>query len=702
MSRTTRFRFPVSRENVPVLAAVALALVLGLPLLDWGLPAVEEEAVPAKKALEMWGFATGRLHLDPETAGWPAFSFYAQLALQHVQYGLGRLTGAYADRLDYWLAWQLDPSAVILWGRGLAVALFAAVAGLGAAAGRRVAGLGGAWSTGLLLAASPLAVRHARLVGPDAWVTFFAAVTVLVLLDLLAHGRRRDYVLAAAAIGLGAASKYTPGLLAISLFQVHLERRRVEGRSLRVLGLDDRRLWLAALVCVVVFVAATPTTLLDLDVLQRDVGAQTEHMGQGHFGQQSDSGYIYYGNHVLPAALGWPAYLAALAGLVLARFRPEARVLIWCALPLVLVLGALGTRFDRYMLPVLPALALGPGLLLGTVSLRWPRVGRGPVLAVVVAALVALPLRDAVRLVADQGHDSTQAAATAWLDVRAAGASIATERYGPHLVTDPAIEFRDDPVFARLDAARRRRLTGRPYRNHLVIPMYSIRPEGTAAFYDLRHFLGYDLIVTSGAVRNRYLAEPARFPRQVAFYADLERWAPLVFTAGSGEDLRGPEIRIHRVTDATRRQVRAAGEAPTVAGILARREGAGARDFAAFVAAVAYHAALAERWQQAVPYAAAMRALADPAGRPDATRRLAVARFLSGDVTGAEPLFRELADVPAEQVVALGYLGVIAEQRGDSAAAAAFYRQVMALDPSGHAGDLARGRLQGLAAAGVE
>jgi len=569
-------------------------------------------------------------------------------------------------------------------------------------AGRRVAGLPGAWTTGLLLAAAPLTVRHARLVGPDAWVTFFTAVAVLALLDLLAHGRRRDYILAAAAIGLGAASKYTPGLLAISLFLVHLERRRFEGVSLKWLGLDDRRLWLAALTCVVVFAAATPTTLLDLDVLQRDVGAQTEHMERGHFGQQSGPGIIHYLNNSLPMALGWPAYLAALAGLVLARFRPEARVVIWCVLPLVLVLGALGTHFDRYMLPVLPALALGPGLLLGAVGLVWPRVSRGGVLAAVVVVLVAMPVIASVKLVADQGRPGTRTAAAAWLDNNALGASVVTERYGPHLVTDPALEFRDDPIFKQLDDAGRRRLASRPWRNHFVVPMYSVRPEGTAAFYDLRHFLGYELVVTSGAVRDRYLAEAERFPRQVQFYHDLERWAPLVHTDGAADGLRGPEIRIHRITDATRQQLRTAKGEITAEEILAGRTGAGARDFTTFVATVAHHAALAERWPQAVPYAAALRAVADAAGRPDATRRLAVALFMNADPAGAEPLFRELAEIPAERVVALGYLGVIAEQRGDSAAAATFYRQVIALDPSGKAGSLARRRLQTLAAGAPE
>jgi hypothetical protein len=280
--------------------------------------------------------------------------------------------------------------------------------------------------------------------------------------------------------------------------------------------------------------------------------------------------------------------------------------------------------------------------------------------------------------------------------------AIITERYGPHLVTDPALEFRDDPVFARLDPARGARLGDRPFQQHQVVPMYSVRTTAADAFYDLRHWLAYDYLVTSGAVRNRYLADPQRFPVQARFYADLERWTERMFTAAPGADLRGPELRIHRVSDEARRAVIAARGLPTAAELLAAREGSSAGDWLAFVANVAHHAATTARWQLAVPYAEAVVTLGGPEGRTDAVSRLAVARYHAGDLAGAEELFTELATTPDRQVVALGYLGVLAERRGDRETAAAFYRQVIALDPVGGAGDLARQRLAALAAADGE
>ena len=698
MPRETRFRTPDFRRLAPLLIPAVLAVVLRLPHLDWGLPAIEEEALPAKKALEMWGFADGRLRLDPATAGWPALSFYAHLLLQHLQWIVGRIGGIYADRLDFWLAWQLDPTAVMVWGRAMGVALAAGVAGIGAAIGRRVAGESGAWLTGLLLAASPLLARHARLVGPDIWVAFFAALAVLAMLDLLATGRRRDYLLAALWIGLGAAAKYTPAVLALSLFLIHLERLRIEGRSLRLGGLDDRRLWLAALVCVLAFIVATPYTLLDLDVLQRDVGAQTAHMGSGHFGQGSGNSHLHYLNNVLPGALGWPAYLVCLAGLILGRHRPEVRALIWCILPLYLLMGGLSTRFDRYMLPLLPALAAGAGVLVGVVALRWPRLGGRTAVAVVAAGLMIVPVLESSRLVARQGLTSTQNEATAWLKLRAtaSGVTTLTEVYGPHLDKNPHLKYRDDPVIAVLDQQRRAMIMDRPYQRHEKVPMYTVNPLAANAYYDIRHCLAYDFVVTSQSVRDRYLAEPERFPAQIRYYDDLERWARLAHVAAPGAAMRGPEIRIYHLDDAARRAVAASRGWPEISELVAAQVGARRSDYRSFLAAVAYHGTLTERWQMAERYGGAVVALADAHGRHHAVLSWAVARFHLGDLEGAGELFTELAGHPDVRVTATGYLGVIAERQGDPGAAARFYRRVMEMDPGGPAGELARRRLAAL------
>jgi hypothetical protein len=54
------------------------------------------------------------------------------------------------------------------------------------------------------------------------------------------------------------------------------------------------------------------------------------------------------------------------------------------------------------------------------------------------------------------------------------------------------------------------------------IPMFSVKPELSAVYYDMALFEPADVIITSSIVKSRYLKEPTRFRRQLAFYNSLE------------------------------------------------------------------------------------------------------------------------------------------------------------------------------------
>ncbi len=75
-------------DHALVAGLTVLAIAVRLPNLDWGLPHIEEEAFPLKKAFAMWGWADGRVQLDPETAGWPSLSFYVHLLMQQAHFWL--------------------------------------------------------------------------------------------------------------------------------------------------------------------------------------------------------------------------------------------------------------------------------------------------------------------------------------------------------------------------------------------------------------------------------------------------------------------------------------------------------------------------------------------------------------------------------------------------------------------------------------
>ncbi len=693
---------PSRTEVVGALALAAAALALRFVHLDWSLPAIEEEALPAKKAFQMWGWESGSFQLDPETAGWPSFSFYVHLLWQFVYYGWGRLTGEFAGTLDFWVSQQLDPTPLMLWSRGLSAAVSTVPVVVAWVWARRF-GLStiGAAAAALLVAVSPVMVRHAQMIEPDALVTMFAALAMLGLPRILTRGSTRDYVLVAILAGLGAASKYTPVLLCVSIYVLHLVRLRREGRSLTALGLDDARLGWAAMASVLTFCVASPYTFANLEVLRRDLAYQLMHMSAGHFGHAEQGvGYVHYVTRVLPRALGWPAFLLSIVGIVVMVRRRNTEDVAWLAafVPYFLVMGSLSTQFDRYMLPLVLPLAVAATVALRAAVDRWPRASARPSPAMAVAAVILLawPAQGLARFLDAQGRTSTQQAAADWFATHAATdtTTVVTERYGPHLLEDPRTTDDYQPIFDRLDEDQKRRLFDRPFFVYQLLPMYSARVHLTAYYYDLRHFLAYDYVVTSGAVRRRYEGEPERFPRQVAFYRDLDAYMQVAADFAPGDDYRGPRVTLHRWSAEGRRRLLADRGRLDSTHYRAWAERVHAPDFLAFAEQVAVHAEREEAHRQALTYYRILAETAEPDLRNHWIERAGIAAVNADQLEQAASLFRTLLERDPGNVVALGNLGFVAERAGRPAEARAWYRRCIETDTEGTASRWARRRLE--------
>lgn len=690
------------RGLAAVLLVVLLLLAVGLrlPHLQWGLPDIEEEALPTKKAFTMWGWDTGQLALDPGTAGWPSLSFYVQLAVQGVQRAAGTITGRYDDPFDFYVEYQLDPTAVITWARAFSVLLSLVLVVVAVRIGARLGGMFTAALAGLLVAVSPMMVRHAQMVEPDLLLSVFAAFAMLTMLDLLERGRVRDYVLVAVFAGLGAASKYTPALLTLSLYATHLVRLRREGRSLAWLGFDDRRLGWAALASVLAFCVGSPYTFADLDILRRDIAYQLMHMSEGHFGHTDQGvGYVHYAFTVLPRALGWPAWIAACAGLVIAaRRRDTAIALLWCFVPYFVVLGSMSTHFDRYMMPLILPLAVFAALGLDALRRRWPltRDHGAPIMLVAILLIASQPFANTLRYHRIQGATSTQRQAAEWITAHLPSDSttLVTERYGPHLQPDLRETTQKDPVFAKLSPEQQQRLLTRPYQKFQILPMYSTRVHLTGYYYDLRHFLAYDAIIVSGSVRNRYQKEPARFPRQNQFYADLATYCEEAARFDPGHDARGPQIVVYRWREGGAQELLDARGSLKVSHYREFVDDVHAPDFLGFVEGVAVHAEQEEQWAVASTYYAILMQTAPPENRPWYAERAGITAISAGQLDNAQTMFDWMLARDPRAVVALGNMGLIAERRGDRDAARSWYERCIEADREGSATRWAEQRLR--------
>lgn len=523
------------------LAWAIVAIAIRVPHLAWGLPEIEEEALPARQALDMWNWPDP-LNLDPHTAGWPSLSFYVHLLLQHLHFAVGRVLGIFTDRNDYFVAAWLDMGRIVLLSRALDVALAALIVWLGARIARRLAGTEGALLVGGLLALSPLLVEHAQLVEPDMLLAVFAALAVGRILAITERGERADTLWSGVWIGLGVSSKYTPVLLLPAVFAAHAIHAR-PGSRLRSLGAG----WLAVLAAAVSFALTSPFVVLHLGVLARDVATQTLHMTGGHFGQH-ESGLAFYVMKVLGPGLGWTGFVLGVSGLAWAAWarRGPWLALAACVLPYFLGLALLRTQFPRYMLPLLMPIALGlAGLVVMLrerlkAPVRWVTAG----LALVTFVPAAIGVWRYHETVA---RPSSQTLANRFArQVADEHATILSEVLALSLPT--ARTARVSPVLLQaLTPTQRAKVSARRVYEIDVLPMYTIEPERSSFYYDLRHCLGHDYIVTSGSVRGRYLADSARFREQTRFYADLDHYGRLVQRFGGTSDVRGPEIRFYQI-----------------------------------------------------------------------------------------------------------------------------------------------------------
>ena len=613
-------------------ATALLGLALRLPNLGWGLPDVAEEAYPLKKALAMWGWQQGHIQWDPQTVGWPSLSFYLHLLLQHLHYAVGRLTGRFADRLDYLVSFTADHHDLLLLSRLLGVLAACGLIFVTARLARRLTGPAGGWLAGLLLAFSPLLIHHSQLITPDILLTFFAGLALQSIVDIHERGRRRDYVLAGLWLGLGASCKYTPAVLYIVLYVAHLLARHRDAGRLAPRDYVPARVGLAVLCGAAAFLATSPYFLVSGGVLGRDVGYQMLHLQQGHFGHgTSVPGIWYYLARVLAPGLGLPALVLGLAGLGLQAWRRRGvwLLLLLAVLVFLVPLSLIKTRFDRYLLPALMPLALGlaawtvllDDLLRSRLTRRDRDGGRRLALAgVLVVVLALLPTGlGAWHYHATQSRPSTLQVARDFILTTLAPSRpvLAMEAYTPQLQDEFRSELHGSPVYPLLSPAQRDRVKLDERITVDYIPIYSTRVELAAFYYDLRHYAPYTHIVTSSSVAGRYLAEPARFPEQVRFYADLDRYARLVARFGPGDGLTGPEIRIYAV-DRQRMAalVQQRGELPPDIH-QAYADRLHAPHFRNFVRDVARRAERAEMWSHAARYYDMLADTADPVTERD-------------------------------------------------------------------------------------
>ena len=396
---------------------VGLALALRVYGFWWGNPYSlhnDEAFVLAHVVVLLQNVQAGGLP-DPELMIYGVWPFY-QMALAHT--GLRALAAV----LALWTGVDL-PTPLLYVGRLIS----AAYGTLGVVAlyllGRRMfTPQVGLWAAAFW-AVMPLSVRNSHFATVDIQFATWLVITFLALWNVATRARPRDYVVAGAVLGLTMAVRMNAAPLLFTLLVAHgmFHWQRMDPPPHKI-GYQGVMLWgrrvfrspwlyVAAGGAVLLWAVLSVPVLDDLpDYLAGDTNSDPVVQGMVARGVirplytiqfELTRPYLYHLLHLFPLAMGWPLALLAYVGWGYSLWRAvqgdkrDVLLATWTVLYFLFV-GSWYVKFIRYIIPLLPFMALYAGRLTaeaGKWVYRWRSasgVGRWGVLGLRAWGVIAL------------------------------------------------------------------------------------------------------------------------------------------------------------------------------------------------------------------------------------------------------------------------------------------------------------------------
>lgn len=494
--------------------------MLRLVGLETGLPYVynaDENSHFVPRAIGMFGHSLNPGYfINP-----PAFTYLVH-ALFTIRWG--------TDPAAVGGAFAADPTTAFTIARAASATLGAIAVALTAIAGARLFGDRRAGLlAGALLAVAFLPVHYSHFALNDAPTLAPLAAALVGVAGIYRTGRTREYVLAGAGLGVAIATKYTAGIVLVTVVAAALASPVAHARL--------RNLALAVVLMCAGFAAANPYALLDDEAFREGLRKQTETAGEdgGKLGLADTSGWAYY-LHTFTWGFGWLPSLFALGGAaaLLARHRRLALVLAPAPILLVAYLGDQSRFFARWMLPIYPLLCLLAAY--GVVALASRARVR-----LLLPALAALAL--AQGLVYSIHNDlvlaraDTRQVARDWMAEHIpAGTKIVVEPIAPdQWAMDPGRPLFDATGggnrWNKFRTSRSCFFDGRQQRSGTcpVIKLEDYERTTRPELVDTYENGGFCWVVTGSTQFGRAYADPREVPSAIRYYDELRRRGEVVY-----------------------------------------------------------------------------------------------------------------------------------------------------------------------------
>lgn len=577
---------------------MALALVtlagLGLRLwgIGWGLPFaynLDERAHFVPRAVGF--FQNGSL--DPDYQLNPAG------LMQWIAGALWLFRGGRDGVVD---GWATDPGSIWITARVASAVLSTSAIVVLYAAGARMFDRRTGLVAAALLAFSFLPAHYGKLALNDAPSLAPSALALFAIAGIVRFGRRRDYLLAGAALGLAVGFKYNAAFLGLPLLTavgMHAAGGlRADGDQHPPPGAGRLPNWRAAAVgllivaasAFVAFFAMDPYAVLRPGFFRSELEHLSDYTAGGLLlGETERSGYRYYAWALLWGFGVVPALLLAIGvARGACRHRWQALLLVPAPVVFVALIGSQGRYFARYELPIYPLLALlaasGGIWVLEFLLARLRIAGRARLAAG--AVLTAAAFAQGIVLIAHNNvvlsRPDTRTTAREWM-VRniPAGTPIVVEPMVPREWYADGASLRSAssraeyrwPRLTRTGADKRRLARAHPRLASRIGRAADFANHGFTLFPGMLDFYrenGACWVISGSMQSGRVQNNPARVPDAVRYYRALERQAVLRFSISPFDGpeaknyfqydkafnfvqlryrLPGPSVRVYRLKD---------------------------------------------------------------------------------------------------------------------------------------------------------
>lgn len=453
---------------------------------------------------------------NPHWFGHPGSTiFYPLLAI----YGLWqRWYGTETRDLATWFA--AEPWLFYYLARLLSVAYALLALPLTYQIGRRLfnpmTGLVGA----TFLLSYPNVLFHIKSVRTDGVGMTFALLAVWTTLQIYRQPTLRHYLSAGISLGFGMAGRYflvlfTPLLLWVSWLAWRAEDNPLARRKQLL------TLVVGLLAIGISFAGSTPYFLLDFPGAWQSLLTEGRSTHPGADGLSRVQNFFWYFGQIARSEYGVAQTLFALIGLgaIIGQRLLLPLSLVGISMIFLAGISLSPLHWLRWALPILPLAALisAHGLVTSVSRLRhtaWQSLAQ-PLLIGLTVAAIATPGVRSVQLSLQDATPSTRVEARTWLlEQLPADARLIQEPYTALLSNDPRV----------------------------TNSALSLGTEQTVADY---RRAGYTHLVISSYMYERFLAESARYPKEVAFYETLLHQTKVLTTFTPSWWQGGPTIQVY-------------------------------------------------------------------------------------------------------------------------------------------------------------